>query len=82
MHEVAIAGGILDAVRTELAARQPEKAVKVGVRVGEMAGIDPESLVFCFEALVKDSDLDPLELAIEKGRADELEFIYLELEQP
>jgi hydrogenase nickel incorporation protein HypA/HybF len=82
MHEVAIAGGILDAVRTELAARQPAKAVKVGVRVGEMAGIDRESLAFCFEALVKDSDLDPLELAIEKGRADELEFIYLELEQP
>ncbi len=82
MHEVAIAGGILDAVRTETAARRPARAVKVGVRVGELAGIDRESLAFCFEVLVKGSDLEPLELAIEPGRADELEFVYLELEQP
>lgn len=82
MHEVAVAGGILDAVRTETAARRPARPVKVGVRIGEMAGIDPESLAFCFEVLVKGSDLEPLELAIERGAADELEFIYLELEQP
>lgn len=82
MHEVAIAGGILDAVRKETAVRQPARAVKVGVRIGEMAGIDAESLKFCFEVLLKDTDLEPLELAIEPGRADELEFAYLELEQP
>jgi hydrogenase nickel incorporation protein HypA/HybF len=82
MHEVGIAAGILDAVRTETAARQPARAVKVGVRIGEMAGIDPNSLSFCFEALVKGSDLEPLELAIEPGKADELEFAYLELEEP
>lgn len=82
MHEVGIAAGILDAVRTETAAHQPARAVKVGVRIGDMAGIDPDSLSFCFEALVKDSDLAPLELAIESGQADELEFAYLELEEP
>jgi hydrogenase nickel incorporation protein HypA/HybF len=82
MHEVAIAGGILDAVRKETAGRQPARAVKVGVRIGEMAGIDAESLRFCFEVLQKGTDLEPLELAIEPGRADELEFSFLELEQP
>lgn len=82
MHEVAIAGSILEAVRKETAARGPGRAVKVGVRIGEMAGIDPGSLAFCFEVLVKGSDLEPLELAIEPGLADELEFLYLELEQP
>lgn len=82
MHEVGIAAGILDAVRKESAPRAPARAVKVGVRIGEMAGIDPDSLAFCFEALVKGSDLEPLELAIEPGRADELEFAYLELEEP
>jgi Zn finger protein HypA/HybF involved in hydrogenase expression len=45
-----------------------------------MAGIDPESLAFCFEALVKGTDLEPLELEIECGSTDELEFCYLELE--
>jgi Zn finger protein HypA/HybF involved in hydrogenase expression len=54
--------------------------VKVGVRIGEMAGIDPDSLAFCFEALVQGTELEPLELEIEPGSADELEFCYLELE--
>ena len=82
MHEVGIASGIMDAVRTEVKMHQPARATKVGVRIGEMAGIDPQSLAFCFEALVKGSDLEPLELAIEQGQADELEFAYLELEEP
>jgi len=80
MHEVAVAGSILDAVRTEAVSRRPARAVKVGVRIGEMAGIDPEALAFCFEALVKGTDLEPLELEIERGSAAELEFCYLELE--
>lgn len=81
MHEVGIAASILDAVRQESVGRQPARPVKVGVRIGEMAGIDPDSLAFCFEALVKGSGLEPLELAIEPGAADELDFIYLELEE-
>ena len=81
MHEVAVAGSILDAVRAEAAVRKPARPVKVGVRVGEMAGIDPDSLAFCFEALVHGTDMEPLELEIESGSADELEFSYLELEQ-
>ena len=82
MHEVAIAEGILNAVRAEVAPREPARATKVAVRIGPMAGIDSESLTFCFEALVKDTEMEPLELAIETGAADELEFAYLELEQP
>lgn len=82
MHEIGIASDILDAVRKETALRPPARATKVGVRIGEMAGIDPESLAFCFDVLVKGSDLEPLALAIEKGGTDELEFTYLELEEP
>ena len=82
MHELGIAGEILDAVRAEAAAHPAARAVKVGVRIGELAGVNSESLAFCFETLVKGSDLEPLELAIETGRADELEFAYLEMEQP
>ena len=80
MHEVAVAGGILEAVRAEAAAHSPARAVKVGVRIGGMSGVDPESLAFCFEALVRGTDLEPLVLEIERGTTDELEFCYLELE--
>jgi hydrogenase nickel incorporation protein HypA/HybF len=82
MHEVSVAAAILEAVRKESDARKPARPTKVGVRIGAMASLDPESLAFCFEALVKGSDFEPLELAIETGAADELEFTYLELEDP
>jgi hydrogenase nickel incorporation protein HypA/HybF len=82
MHEVGIADSILSAVRTEVAAHAPARATKVGVKIGALAGVDAGSLAFCFEALVKGSDLEPLELEIRPGTADELAFAYLELEEP
>ena len=38
---------------------------KVGVRIGEMAAIDQDALRFCFEAMIQETDLASLELAIE-----------------
>src|SRR5678816_3583537 len=68
MHEMSIATSILTAVARE-AARDPAcRARRVGVRIGELAGIDPENLRFCFEALVKDSELDGLVLEIEERK--------------
>jgi hydrogenase nickel incorporation protein HypA/HybF len=65
MHEMGIANSVLEAVRTEMR-RYPESyPCKVGVRIGEMAAIDPEALRFCFEAMIQETDLASLELAIE-----------------
>lgn len=65
MHEMSIAHSLLDSVRTE-ALRFPEQHIeKVGVRIGALAGVEPDALRFCFEVLVKDSDLEPLELEIQ-----------------
>jgi hydrogenase nickel incorporation protein HypA/HybF len=65
MHEMGIANSVLEAVRTEMG-RYPESyPCKVGVRIGEMAAIDPEALRFCFEAMIQETDLASLELAIE-----------------
>jgi Zn finger protein HypA/HybF involved in hydrogenase expression len=86
MHEMGIANSVLDAVHQELDRFPQRRAAKVGLRVGELAGVDQESLQFCFEAVVKGSELEPLDLEItwcrvEDGwRGDELELAYLELE--
>ncbi len=80
MHEVGIAMSILDAVKKEAALHQPGRPVKVGLRVGEMSGVDPDSLAFSFQAVVAGSGLEPLELDIQPGEADELVFSYLEME--
>jgi len=65
MHEMGIVNSVLDAVRAE-ARRFPNGHVqKVCVRVGELAGVDPDAMSFCFEALVRGSELEPLALEIE-----------------
>ena len=81
MHEMGIASSILDAVRKEVLRYPGYRAAKVDVRIGEFAGVDGESLRFCFDAIVKDSPLAPLELAVESRSGDELDLGSLELEE-
>jgi hydrogenase nickel incorporation protein HypA/HybF len=65
MHEMGIAYSVLTAARTE-AARHPGQApLKVGVRIGELAALDPEALRFCFAAITRDTDMESLQLEIE-----------------
>ena len=65
MHELGIANSVLEAVQAE-AARHPGAAVlKVGITVGELAGIDPQALAFGFEAIVAGTEWQHLVLEIE-----------------
>jgi len=77
---MGIASSVLEAVHRELHRYPGQRATKVGLRIGLFAGVDAESLQFCFEALVKESPLAPLALEIEPSAGDELDFAYLELE--
>lgn len=65
MHEMGIASSILDGVAAEVRRRQGCRPLKVGVRIGELAGVDPEALRFAFDALTLDTELQGLELDIE-----------------
>lgn len=65
MHEMGIANSILDGVAAELRRRPGSRAVKVGVRIGEFAGVDPDALNFAFEALTLDTPLARVKLDIE-----------------
>lgn len=68
MHELGIAMAILERVEREAAAHAPARPVRVGVRIGEFSGVDRDSLAFGFEALVKNSALEPLALEVEYCR--------------
>lgn len=81
MHEMGIAASVIEAVEREMTGYPGRRAAKVGLRVGELAGVDAESVRFCFEALVRGTQLSPLELAVEACKGDELDFHYLELEE-
>jgi len=65
MHELGIANSVLEAVRSEMTRYPGNYPCKVGVRIGEMAAIDQDALRFCFEAIIRETDLEPLELSIE-----------------
>jgi Zn finger protein HypA/HybF involved in hydrogenase expression len=80
MHEMGIASSILEAVRKELLLYPRYRAAKVQVRIGEFAGVDQNSLQFCFDSIVKDSSFAPLELGIESVFGDDLDLSYIEMD--
>ena len=65
MHELSIAKAILEALEAESAKRPGARIRKVGVRLGELSGVNMDALTFNFEVLVKDSPWEPLDLEIE-----------------
>ena len=65
MHELSIASSILETVTREREKLNGARIKKVGVRIGELAAVDPDALSFSFEILVKDTELEPLALDIE-----------------
>lgn len=65
MHELGIAASILETVQAEAERRPGSRITKVGVKIGELSGVDVDALQFGFEALTKDTDWEPLVLAIE-----------------
>ncbi|HJF85362.1 hydrogenase maturation nickel metallochaperone HypA [Megamonas hypermegale] len=53
MHEMALAEGILDIVLGYADKNEAKKVTEISILVGEMTGVVPESLEFCFDSLSK-----------------------------
>ncbi len=71
MHELAITQEIVRGVKEELAKLPANtKLNRVSLLVGELTGYVPESLRFCYEAIVRDSPLagSVLEIDYRRGR--------------
>ena len=65
LHEMSIAASVLDAVRAESALHGGARVTRAGLRIGELSGVAVESLRFCLEVLVADTDLAALGWEIE-----------------
>jgi hydrogenase nickel incorporation protein HypA/HybF len=57
---MSIAAAVLEALRAETTNHSGARVARAGLRIGELSGVEPESLRFCLETLVSGSDLDPL----------------------
>lgn len=65
MHELGIANSVLQEAQQQASCHPGARLRKVKLRVGEMSGVNPEALRFCFEVLARDSQVGPVELEIE-----------------
>ncbi len=65
MHEVGIAASILESVETEARRRPEARFAAVGVRIGELSNVDQDALAFAFDALVRKTALENLQLEVE-----------------
>jgi Hydrogenase/urease nickel incorporation, metallochaperone, hypA len=81
MHEMGVASSILEAAWKEARLYPGHRPAKVGVLIGAYAGVDTESLRFCFEVLAKDHQ-PPIELDITwRADSDALDLAFLEMEE-
>jgi hydrogenase nickel incorporation protein HypA/HybF len=51
LHEMSIAESVLDALRAEAGLRPGTRVTRAGLRIGELSGVETESLQFCLEAV-------------------------------
>lgn len=65
MHELSIAKSILESVQAETGTHSGASPHKVGVRIGELAAVNPEALQFSFDVVKRDVGLESLILEIE-----------------
>ena len=74
MHEMSIAESVLDAVRAESARYNGARVTKVGLRIGDLSGVEASSLSFCLEVLAEGIEFD-----MQSAPGAELNFSYMEI---
>lgn len=79
MHEMSIALEVCRLAGERLGAAAP-KLVAVGVTVGDDAGVEPENLAFCLEALLAEPPFRGASPQVLREPGDALHLSYLEVD--
>jgi hydrogenase nickel incorporation protein HypA/HybF len=66
MHELGIATSILETVEKEADKHPGKRFEKVGLRIGDLAGVDVDALTFGWGAITKDTKWEALQLEVER----------------
>ena len=69
MHEMSVATSLMRVLSKKLAELAPCKLTALELTVGELSGIDRESLRFALDTLVTEAGYDGVELRFEPGPA-------------
>lgn len=65
MHEMGIAQSVMEAAQATLDKHPGATVARIGLRIGELAGIDRESLSFCFSCIQTGTVFERAKLEIE-----------------
>ncbi|WP_373731898.1 hydrogenase maturation nickel metallochaperone HypA [Bacteroides heparinolyticus] len=66
MHEMSIAEGILDICLTVLRENEGQLVKSVQLQIGEMAGVEADSLHFCFDSVTRGTPAEGAKLSIQQ----------------
>lgn len=66
MHELSIAQSIVDSAREHAAQQGSRRVVRVGVRIGDISGVNADALEFCFGLTAQDTELEGATLDLER----------------
>jgi hydrogenase nickel incorporation protein HypA/HybF len=81
VHELSLANGIFGIVQDYVPADRAWAVRGVRVRVGEWAGVLPDSLAWCFGAVVSDTPYAGASLVIERVAGADLQVADIEIEE-
>lgn len=65
MHEMSIAQELIRQIEKHVTDERRPSVRRVALRIGTLSGVLPESLTFCFDALVAKTSLQQAELTVE-----------------
>jgi len=65
MHEVRIATEIISTVQREMVSRGLDSIAEIGLRIGVLSGVDPDALMFSFQAVTSGTEMERIRLVIE-----------------
>jgi hydrogenase nickel incorporation protein HypA/HybF len=80
MHELSIAMSIADAAAEEVQRHAGSRVCAVHLRLGDLAGVVKEALLFSWDATCEGTTLAGSRLVIEDVRGADLEVAALEIE--
>jgi Zn finger protein HypA/HybF involved in hydrogenase expression len=80
MHELSVALEICRIAEERLGAGGAASLVAVGVEVGDQAGVEPDNLVFCLEALLAAPPFRSARPEVVRLGGDVLRVSYLEVD--
>ena len=80
MHELSVALEICRMAEERLTPDRRPRLRRVGVIVGDDAGIEPDNLEFCLEALLAQPPFGGAVPSIQRIPGDELALAYLQVE--